>query len=174
MDPLWAPWRSKYIESFKDEPDDPEKKECFFCDAVARPEADEETLVVARREKCFVIMNRFPYNGGHLLVAPFRHVGGLIDLDDEELFEITETTRDAIEVIKKISSPDAFNIGANVGRVSGAGYPGHVHYHVVPRWNGDTSFMSVLFDVKVVSQALRDGREALANGFEEYYAARKK
>ncbi|MGA2298951.1 MAG: HIT domain-containing protein, partial [FCB group bacterium] len=147
MEILWSSWRSKYIESFKDEND----SQCIFCNAVENPGKDSEMLVVARREKCFVILNRYPYNGGHVMIAPYRHVAEFGELSIEELTGIMETIQETIKILCKISKPQGYNIGANIGRVSGAGIPGHIHFHLVPRWNGDTSFMPVCADTKIVS-----------------------
>ncbi len=165
MDLMWSPWRSQYIQTFKDE-DKKAPKPCFFCEAAPHPENDREMLVVARRENCFVMLNRYPYNSGHALVAPYRHVGTLKELREEELTGIILTIREASAVLESYLNPHGFNIGVNVGRVAGAGVPGHFHFHVVPRWNGDTSFMPVLGEVRVVSQAVQEMQEDLQKLFE--------
>ena len=155
MDYIWSPWRSQYIQGFKEEGKNGAKP-CFFCSAMNNPETDKEMLVVARREKCFVMLNRYPYNSGHSLIAPFRHVGELDELTTEELINMILTVRETASVLTEYAKPHGFNIGVNVGRVSGAGVPGHFHFHVVPRWIGDTSFMPVLSEIRVVSQAVDD------------------
>jgi ATP adenylyltransferase len=128
---------------------------CFLCDATnAPPERDEELYVVARGETAFVILNTFPYNTGHLMVAPNRHVGELDDLAHEEVDEIWSWTRRTVAAHRESSGPDGFNIGINLGEAAGAGVPGHFHLHVVPRWGGDTNFMPVLGDAKVLPEML--------------------
>ncbi len=166
MDVLWAPWRSQYIQGFKDEEKGLIKLECFLCEAAVNdPARERELLVVARRKECFVMLNKFPYNGGHLLIAPYRHVGEIDELTDAELCDIMRVTQESTAVLKEISNPHGFNIGANLGRVAGAGVPGHLHYHVVPRWSGDTSCLAVISDTKVVSQSLDELQVLLAKQF---------
>lgn len=141
--PLWAPWRLEYIEH-ADESD-----RCIFCD----PEPD---LVVRRGETGLVLLNRFPYTSGHLLVAPRRHVASLAELTDAEALELHQLARDAVAALARTYTPDGYNLGWNLGRVAGAGIVGHIHLHVVPRWSGDTNFMPVLADVRVLPQALAE------------------
>jgi ATP adenylyltransferase len=130
---------------------------CFLCDAAtAPPEEDEANLVVARGEFAFVILNLYPYNTGHLMVAPYRHVGELDDLSHEEVGEIWSWTRRSVAAHRNTSQPHGFNIGINLGEVAGAGVPGHFHLHVVPRWGGDTNFMPVLGDTKVLPELLSE------------------
>src|SRR5688500_12826684 len=130
---------------------------CFLCDAGgAAPERDEENLVVARGSEAFVILNLFPYNTGHLMVAPYRHVGELDDLGHAEFDEIWALTRRAVAAHRAASQPEGFNIGINLGAVAGAGVPGHFHLHVVPRWGGDTNFMPVVGDTKVLPELLAE------------------
>jgi ATP adenylyltransferase len=167
MDVLWAPWRSQYIQTFKDE-DKKDQESCFFCEALEYGN-DREMLIVARREHCFVIMNRYPYNGGHVLIAPYKHVGELSELDDEVLLCLMKTSKDTLKVLEHISNPHGYNLGANLGRSAGAGVPGHLHFHIVPRWDGDTSFMTIFSDVKVVSQALDETWKAVHDGFNELF-----
>lgn len=166
METLWSPWRSKYIGTFKDEAKKSEES-CFMCDAVRSEGKDKELLIQKRYKHCFVIMNKFPYNNGHLLVAPNRHVGDILELNSEELNEIHHAIRDCIKAIKSAYNPHGFNIGVNMGRVSGAGLPGHIHYHVLPRWNGDTSFVSTLSDIKVVSIGLEESYQDIKKFFNE-------
>ena len=165
MDVLWSPWRSKYIQSFKDEHKNKKEKECIFCAAAKDPKNDKELLVVARNKKCFVIQNKYPYNNGHVMVAPYSHLAELNDLSDGLLLEMMTTVRDASNILTSLYKPHGFNIGINVGRTAGAGIPGHIHIHIVPRWNGDTSFMSVTADIKVVSQSLEESQEILSAEF---------
>jgi ATP adenylyltransferase len=164
METMFSPWRTEYIDSFKNESPDG-REECFFCSAVNHPDEDERRFVVARFEYCFAILNRYPYNSGHLLIAPYRHVGTLEDISDNEYREIGDMARVATKVIKAVMQPHGFNIGMNLGRVAGAGVPGHVHLHVVPRWSGDSNFMSSIGEIKVVSQSLASTREAFASEF---------
>ncbi len=146
MDQLWAPWRMTYISKV-DEPG------CFFCRDLAEAN-DAENLIVRRGKRCFCVMNRFPYNVGHLLVAPNAHKARLDLLDDAELLEFWTLTRDMQGLLEKVMQPQGFNLGVNLGRVAGAGVEGHIHLHIVPRWNGDTNFMPVVADTKVMPEAL--------------------
>lgn len=152
-DQLWAPWRLDYITT-KDEP----SEGCFLC-RYRDSTADEETFVVARGAHSLAVLNRYPYNNGHLLVACTAHKASLDELDDAELLDCMQQVRRMTEVLIRVLHPDGFNIGLNLGKVAGAGLPGHLHWHVVPRWSGDTNFMPVLGDVNVIPQSL----EALYN-----------
>ncbi|MBO8128292.1 MAG: HIT domain-containing protein [Peptococcaceae bacterium] len=164
MDRLWAPWRSKYVTSAAKTAD----PECIFCQKFNdNHEKDAENLVLARTERCFVLMNLYPYNNGHLLVAPQRHVGDMTELAQDEMTELFEVTSWMLTVLRRAFNPDGFNVGINVGRVAGAGIPGHFHIHIVPRWNGDTNFMPVLGDVKVISESLDDTYRKLKAAMEE-------
>ncbi len=163
METLWSPWRSQYIKGFKEEGCN--NPDCFLCTAVNSVDRDKELLVVVRMEYSFVIMNRYPYNSGHIMIVPNRHIGEFEELNPEEMTEIMTTVQQAIGILKKIYKPQGFNIGVNIGRVAGAGVPGHVHFHVVPRWTGDTNFMSVLGEINVVSEAVSDARDVLAEEF---------
>lgn len=146
MDQLWAPWRMVYIQK-ADEPG------CFFCRDLAEAR-DAENLIVRRGTRCFCVMNRYPYNVGHLLVAPNAHKARLDQLDDAELLEFWTLTRDMQALLERVMQPQGFNLGVNLGRVAGAGVEGHIHLHIVPRWNGDTNFMPVVADTKVMPEAL--------------------
>lgn len=153
MERLWSPWRSKYIESFnekKDESDD----YCLFCDALNTPEKDDERYVLYRGQSCYVIMNLYPYNSGHLMIVPYRHLSALTEMSDEEYLEIMQLLKRCTEALDRTMSPHGFNVGANIGRVSGAGIDHHIHFHIVPRWNGDTNFLPVLGDTKVISEEM--------------------
>lgn len=147
---LWAPWRIKYIQGV-DRPDT-----CFLCDGLAHPEKDRDNLLLWRTEHAFVVFNKFPYNNGHLLIAPNRHMSDLNDASDDELLSLMRLVRDCQAVLSQAVSPHGFNIGVNIGRCAGAGLPGHVHIHVVPRWNGDTNYMHVCSDTDVISQSLTE------------------
>ncbi len=146
--PLWAPWRMTYILG-------PRRNSCFFCD-YARRKRDRKDLVILRGRTCFALLNRFPYNSGHLMVAPLAHKRALGQLTAEERAEIFDLLVAAQEALDRALRPHGYNIGLNLGRVAGAGVPGHVHFHIVPRWNGDTNFMPVVGLTKVVPQALED------------------
>ncbi len=148
MDTLFAPWRSKYIAGFKDEP---AEKECVFCEALARTD-DDETLLVYRGKDAFVIMNRFPYNSGHLLILPKRHTNEFMNLTEGESRESQKLLVASQKALIAMVGPHGFNIGMNLGRSAGTGIDDHLHWHIVPRWNGDTNFMPVLTDVKLVSE----------------------
>jgi len=146
---LWAPWRLNYIVANKDQPE----SGCFICRCQAEA-ADKENLVLLRGLSSIVILNRFPYNNGHLLVAPAAHKGQLDDLTDAEMREVMQIQRQMIQLLDQVIEPHGYNVGLNLGRVAGAGLPGHLHWHVVPRWNGDTNFMSVISDTRVIVQSL--------------------
>jgi ATP adenylyltransferase len=146
--PLWAPWRLEYVESVDERPG------CIFCEP-------EDELVLHRGERAFALLNRFPYAGGHLMVAPVRHVGDYRELDDGEALEIHRLAADALRTLTAVYRPDGHNLGWNLGRVAGAGIVEHVHLHVVPRWSGDTNFMPVLADVRVIPEALAESGRRL-------------
>jgi ATP adenylyltransferase len=153
---LWAPWRLEYVQSAD------AQEGCFLC-AAADPAADDaEHLVVHRGERAVVLLNKFPYASGHLLVAPDRHGAGYEDLDDAEALEIHRLGAQGLEALHAVYAPEGFNLGWNIGRIAGAGVPDHGHLHVVPRWAGDTNFMPVLGDVKVIPEHLLATREKLA------------
>jgi ATP adenylyltransferase len=154
---LWAPWRLEYIAS-ADEEDG-----CIFCAALDAP--DEQSLVVRRSELAFVLLNRFPYSSGHFMVAPVRHVGDIAELSDGEVVAIHGLATAGVAGLGSLYSPQGFNLGWNLGRVAGAGVVDHVHLHVVPRWAGDTNFMPVLADVKVIPEHLSETRRRLAAGW---------
>jgi ATP adenylyltransferase len=155
---LWAPWRLEYIQSADEQPG------CVFC--LARDGDDAERLVVHRGEHAFVLLNKFPYASGHVMVAPTRHVGDFGALEGAEALEVHRLAAQALAALRALSTPDGFNLGWNLGRVAGAGVVDHVHLHVVPRWSGDTNFMPVLADVKVLPEHLATTRERLAQAWE--------
>lgn len=146
MERLWAPWRMAYIEV-------PQARGCVFCEK-PRAGEDREQLLLHRGECCFVIMNLFPYNNGHVMVAPYRHTADFVGLSAEEQAEMMRLTRYCVRVLQEAFRPDAFNIGMNLGKSAGAGIAEHLHMHVVPRWDGDTNFMPVLGETKVLPDAL--------------------
>jgi ATP adenylyltransferase len=158
MERLWAPWRMEYIT---EEP----RPGCLFCRVIEHPDDKDAELVVWRPEGALVMLNKYPYNPGHAMVAPIAHVGGLEDLDDEPTTALMRALKRTVTVLKATLKPEGFNIGANIGRVAGAGMPDHVHLHVVPRWNGDTNFMPVLGEVKVVNEHLLQTAAKLSEAF---------
>jgi ATP adenylyltransferase len=157
MERIWAPWRIKYIEMEK-------PQGCILCD---KPGENNDTAnyILYRGDKNYIIMNSFPYNPGHLLIAPYRHVARLEELTTEELHEQIEIVSRSCSVLNQVFNPDGLNIGINVGRVAGAGIDDHVHTHIVPRWQGDSNFLPVLFDTKVVNEALDKTYQKLKDKF---------
>jgi len=149
MDQLWAPWRLSYVTTAKP----PAGDSCFICQGLAGHD-DRASLIALRTDASVVLLNRFPYNNGHLLIAPRAHKGRLDQLEPGEIMETQETLRRMVGVLGELLHADGFNIGLNLGAAAGAGLPGHLHWHIVPRWNGDTNFMPVLADVKVIVQSL--------------------
>src|SRR4030067_321326 len=156
MEHLWAPWRVEYILRT-------EKVGCFLCET-SNGDNDETNLILHRGKSNFIILNSFPYNPGHLLVAPYRHTGNLDALTDEEAVEHFELTKLSLRLLTQVTKPTGFNIGMNLGKVAGAGLDDHLHTHVVPRWNGDTNFMPVISDTKVLSEALAASYNKLKDG----------
>jgi ATP adenylyltransferase len=152
---LWAPWRMEFIRA-------PKEPECFMCRILREgPSKEAENLVLRRGATCLLLMNRYPYTSGHLLVAPFRHEGRLDALRPEELGEMMELASLGTRLLERVAQPQGFNLGINQGAAAGAGLKDHLHLHVVPRWEGDTNFMPVLGAVRVMPQALEEMRAAL-------------
>lgn len=149
MDRLFSPWRSRYIASFKSEKRNEE--ESLFS-RIIKEKKDSDNLVLLRKKHCFVMMNLYPYNSGHLMVIPYTETPSLSGLTSKERNELMETIQQMVDILTEVYHPHGFNIGANIGRVAGAGIDNHIHFHIVPRWNGDTNFMPTLGDVKVVSE----------------------
>ena len=147
--PLWAPWRIDFIRSEKDDV-------CFLCIDKNDAKDDLESLVVARGKDNFVILNRYPYNSGHIMIAPYRHIGDIAELTKDERYEMMDLTIKAKKVLTAVLNPDGFNVGFNLGNAAGAGVEDHIHMHIVPRWNGDTNFMPVLGGIHVVPESLTD------------------
>jgi ATP adenylyltransferase len=150
VEQLWAPWRLSYVAIPKPPAAD---ETCFLCAGLAA-DADRQNLIALRTRQAAVVLNRFPYNNGHLLVAPQAHKGKLAELTADELLEVMETLRAMVAALDDLMHPDGYNIGLNLGRAAGAGLPGHLHWHIVPRWDGDTNFMPILADTKVIVQSL--------------------
>lgn len=157
MQPIWAPWRMEYILSKKG-------PECIFCD---KPKEDKarENLILYRSTYAFVMMNRYPYNNGHLMVVPYLHTPTIDGLSNEVLLDFMKVTRYSIECLKKAFMPEGFNLGINIGEVAGAGIEEHVHLHMVPRWAGDTSFMTVLGEVRVIPEHIMETYDILFSIF---------
>lgn len=169
MDILWAPWRMEYIRGMQV---DEKEKGCIFCRMLAE-DRDRENFIVHRSRVAFAVLNLYPYNSGHLMVVPTRHVGQIGDLHPDELVELGQLLQMAVRALERTMQPHGFNIGMNLGRVAGAGIQDHLHYHLVPRWNGDTNFMPVLGQTKVVSQSLQDGWEKLHQEFQKIIAEQR-
>jgi len=165
MKNLWSPWRSNYIDSFKE---NQSADGCIFCAAVDKDVTDLNNLLVHKSKNTIVVLNLYPYNNGHLMIVPKRHLGSLEQITAEESHELMDEILLAEKVLKKIYSPQGFNIGANLGRAGGAGIEDHIHFHIVPRWNGDTNFMPAIGEVKVISQDLADTKKKLLAGYQEF------
>ena len=160
MQHLWAPWRMEFIKG-------PKPSGCFFCEAAAAdPSEDAEHLVLARGELALVILNRYPYNNGHLMVAPRAHVANLEDVPAATANELLALTQRSLRVLRQVLAPQGFNLGINEGKIAGAGVADHVHQHVVPRWDGDTNFMPVVADTKVLNESLTTSYQQLRAGFD--------
>ena len=155
---LWAPWRLEYIARADDEDG------CVFCRAAASDD-DEARLVVHRGEHAFALLNKFPYASGHFMVAPYRHAGDFGELTDDEVLDVHRLSGQGIGALAQVYEPQGYNLGWNLGRIAGAGVVDHVHLHVVPRWAGDTNFMPVLADVKVLPEHLAETRRRLAEAW---------
>jgi ATP adenylyltransferase len=179
FDRLWAPWRLEYVTGGESQEAPPEPRAwlpgadhgCFLCrDAAeydAGPGADRQLMVVTRRPSAIVVLNRYPYNNGHLLISPLRHVGDLKDLNREENLECMKLLSELTIIYRELMNTEGFNIGLNLGRVAGAGLPGHLHWHLVPRWAGDNNFMPVLAGIRVIPQSLDALWEMLRHEFEK-------
>ncbi len=154
---LWSPWRIDYILSKKEEG-------CIFC-IKPTEDRDKDNLILKKGSKSFVVMNKYPYNCGHLMVVPYRHIHAFEDLDDDELAEINLLIKLSITSIKKSMNPDGFNIGINLGKTAGAGIEEHIHYHIIPRWNGDINFMTAINNIRIIPQNLSDTYQLLYEQF---------
>lgn len=153
MDRMYAPWRIRYIK-------DDNEEGCIFCNKPAEND-DEKNLILLREENCFVIMNKYPYINGHIMVAPYEHIGQVENLPLAVWTDIMRVAQLCVRALKEAMNPHGFNIGINVGRVAGAGMDGHVHLHIVPRWQGDVNFMPVLADCRVISEHIEESYESL-------------
>jgi ATP adenylyltransferase len=170
LERLWTPHRLAYVKTpqpGRDEGDRPaDLPECPFCRITPDPATSyDDDLVVRRGEAAYAVLNLYPYNPGHLMVLPYRHVADLTDLDDAETAELMVLTKQAIAAVRRVSSPHAFNVGLNLGGVAGGSLSGHLHQHVVPRWSGDANFMTVLSGTKTLPQLLGDTRDMLADAW---------
>ena len=162
LERLWAGWRSDYLSSVTDAPTGPSGEDgCVFCRILTSGEPDDATYIVWRGRTSFAILNAFPYASGHLLVLPYRHVGGLEDLHGDEPAEVWDAVRSGVTAVKAAYRPDGLNVGANLGTAAGAGVPGHLHVHVVPRWSGDSNFMTSVAEARVLPEALPTTYERL-------------
>jgi ATP adenylyltransferase len=148
MENLWAPWRMTFIA-----PKTPQSQECIFCTQPAE-HRDEKNHILYRGERCYIMLNRYPYNNGHLMIAPFQHVGTIEKLSAETLAELMAQAQLALKALRFAMKPDGFNMGINEGKIAGAGFADHMHLHIVPRWNGDTNFMPVIAEIKVMPEHL--------------------
>jgi ATP adenylyltransferase len=162
MDRLWSPWRSQYIQTFGTEL---EGKGCAFCEALASSD-DDARYLLRRHQHCFSMLNLYPYNSGHLLIIPYLHTGSFSDLPVPVYRELTELLRDWMQALERAMHPQGFNVGANIGRVGGAGIDQHVHMHIVPRWSGDANFMPVIADTKIISESMEDSMRRLREAFD--------
>jgi ATP adenylyltransferase len=167
LERLWQPHRMAYVTTASDEPaPDPDLPSCPFCRITIDPETShDDELVVVRGETAYTVLNLYPYNPGHLMVLPYRHVADYTDLDDAETAEVALLTKQALATVRRVSQPHAFNIGLNLGGAAGGSLSGHLHQHVVPRWSGDANFMLVLAGTKMLPQLLGDTRDLLAEAW---------
>lgn len=156
---LWAGWRSEYISGIEAEPARPRPEGCLFGGLLAMDDAD--ALILERSEHSFAVMNAYPYTSGHVMVAPIRHVGSITELDAAEAAALMHGVQRATATVEAVYAPEGLNIGVNIGRAGGAGVPGHVHVHVLPRWNGDTNFMTAVAEVRVLPESLRESYDKL-------------
>ncbi|MDP8289521.1 MAG: HIT domain-containing protein [Candidatus Susulua stagnicola] len=148
MDKLWAPWRMKYISQKK-------QKSCIFCQ-VFKEKKDKQNFILLRSTYCFAILNTYPYNNGHVMIVPNRHLKSMESLNDAELLDMNKTLIKIKSKLKKVLNPKGFNIGINIGTIAGAGIANHLHAHIVPRWRGDVNFMPIISNTKVISQSLKE------------------
>jgi ATP adenylyltransferase len=157
MKQIWAPWRMEYIKKDK-------SGECIFC-SLPKAGDDKNNFILFKGMYCFIIMNIYPYNTGHLMIVPSRHCACITELDTDESMELNELTKRSIQILRKVNTPDGFNVGFNLGKSAGAGYDEHIHNHIVPRWIGDTNFMPVLADIKIHPENLQQSYEKLVPHF---------
>lgn len=155
MNRLWAPWRIKYVSSKT-------QNKCIFCEAKKNTRKHK---VIFKTKKSIIMLNIYPYNNGHIMIAPLRHVGDLLELNNAEVIDIFNSSKIVIRLLKKILKPHGYNLGLNLGRPAGAGIPGHLHLHIVPRWNSDTNFMPAVFSTKIISQSLDELQKKLKDAY---------
>ncbi|MCH8311866.1 MAG: HIT domain-containing protein [Nitrospinae bacterium] len=158
MKQVWAPWRMEYIEQAK-------SGECIFC-VLPKADKDKKNFILHKGDTCFVIMNVYPYNTGHLMVSPYRHLSCITKMDEKENTELNRLTQKCVEILRTVKSPEGFNIGVNLGKAGGAGFDEHIHMHIVPRWIGDTNYMPVLADTKVHPEHLQATYDSLLPHFQ--------
>jgi ATP adenylyltransferase len=159
MNYLWTPWRSTYMKAKKDH------SRCIFCDAASDPSADQDNLVVFRGAFSFILLNRYPYTSGHIMIAPFAHVSRLAGVTEEAALEITHLARRAELVLEQAYRPDGLNLGMNLGEAAGAGIEQHIHMHVLPRWKGDANFMTSVGNTRIIPEDLEETYRKLRDGF---------
>lgn len=159
MKTLWAPWRMSYFQT-------PQKNSCIFCDK-PKESADKENYILYRGKSSFVIMNIYPYNNAHLMVSPYKHIPSLSKLQREDLIDLTLLTQTSLQILENAFRAEGFNMGINIGKAAGAGFADHVHIHIVPRWNGDTNFMPVLSETRVMPEHLNSTYEKLIPYFKD-------
>lgn len=159
MENLWAPWRMQFIEEVRDK-----GSGCIFCELGA-PGDDRERLVLYRGETCYAVLNRFPYNNGHMMIVPYKHTGELGDLSSEEYSEMMGICSEAVKIMREAMNAEGFNCGFNIGAVAGAGIKDHVHMHVVPRWCGDTNFLPIISDTRSMPEYLENTYDKIIGGF---------
>ncbi len=162
MDYLWTPWRSTYMTAKRTE------SACIFCEAAQHPENDENTLVVHRAEYCFVVLNRYPYTSGHLMIVPYQHVAKLTRASEESTREMMELARRSEQILEEIYRPGGLNLGMNFGEAAGAGIAQHIHMHVLPRWTGDANFMTTVGHARIIPESIEDTYRKVARGFERH------
>ena len=156
MQTIWAPWRIKYILSGEKE------RECFFCKKLQQLDHDQENFVLYRGKSAFALLNIYPYNNGHIMIAPYAHVATLTELDQEQITDLFSVTQVCEDVLRQGFRPEGFNIGINLGKAAGAGVEEHLHVHIVPRWNGDTNYMTTISNVRVIPQQLEESYAMLS------------
>lgn len=166
MEKLWSPWRSNYIDSFNQEK---KSNGCIFCDAINQDVNNENSLKIFDNKFCYAILNLYPYNSGHLMIVPKRHVSDLHQLDEKELSEMMATLKLSMKALDLVMKPQGYNFGANLGKAAGAGIDDHIHFHLVPRWNGDTNFMPVLGETKIISQDLIQTKKNLIEAIKKIF-----
>lgn len=166
MKQIWAPWRMEYIKQAQNSKLKAKNSGCFLC--AYNRKKDNKNFILYYGKYSFIIMNRFPYNAGHIMIAPYRHIGQIEKLNSNETTEMFRLLQQSIIIIKKIMNPDGFNVGINIGLVGGAGVPDHIHMHIIPRWLGDTNFMPIISDIKIINEELEKTFSKLKKEFDNY------